>query len=385
MISTPFFYLLSLTIIALSIVWTERSSRAKIFTYLPSFVMIYILIMLLATLGLWEKSDAINGIYKASKSLILPILIFLLMLQVNLKLVFALAPKVLLSFFLASVTLAVSFVATYLLFKGVLPPESWKSFTALSGSWMGGTANMVAVADAIGASEVNMGYTLVMDTVNYSVWVAFLLAIVPFSVRFNHFTKAKNIVSLTPDIQFSQTPFKIKFLDYGYILLSVIVAYLVSDIIARLTIYLPQNSYFTSSSWNIILITIAGILASFTPLRNIRGNDSVANILLYLLIALIASRANISEFSAVPTFIVAGFTILGFHAILMSLFAKLFRLDLFSCAVASLANIGGIASAPILASSYSKSLVPIAILLAMLGYVVGTFGALLLGNILMRL
>jgi uncharacterized membrane protein len=382
MITAPIFYLLSLILICGVIVFIERKSQYKIFNYLPSFVLIYILIMILATLGLWQSNSEITTLYKETKSLILPILIFLLMLQLDLKLVLQLTPKVLLSFFLASFSLILAFIVTYTLFQNALPQDAWKSFTALSGSWMGGTANMVAVAQAINTDEVSMGYTLIMDTVNYSVWVAFLLAIVPFSVHFNHFTKAKNTLSITPQITLENSSFRLQFRDYGYLILLIIVAYLVSDIITRVSIYLPTSDYFTLNSWQIILITLAGITASFTPLRKVSGSSTVANILLYLLIALIASRANISEFDKVPLFIIAGFVILGFHAILMLLFAKLFKLDLFSCAVASLANIGGIASAPILASSYSKALVPIAILLATLGYVIGTFAALFLGSIL---
>ena len=104
--------------------------------------------------------------------------------------------------------------------------------------------------------------------------------------------------------------------------------------------------------------------------------------MLYLIVALIASRANFSELTEAPLYIIAGFVIIIIHARIMLLFAKLFRLDLFSLGVASLANIGGVASAPILASAYSKALIPIGVLMAMMGYIVGTFGGLMVGKVL---
>jgi uncharacterized membrane protein len=108
----------------------------------------------------------------------------------------------------------------------------------------------------------------------------------------------------------------------------------------------------------------------------------LGNMMLYLIVALIASRANFTELTQAPLYIVSGFMIIAIHVTVMVLFAKLFRLDLFSLGVASLANIGGVASAPILASAYSKALIPIGVLMAMMGYIVGTFGGLMVGKIL---
>jgi len=119
-----------------------------------------------------------------------------------------------------------------------------------------------------------------------------------------------------------------------------------------------------------------------TPLAKISGGSELAHIMLYLIVALIASRANFTELTEAPLYIVAGFVIIAIHVSIMILFAKLFKLDLFSLGVASLANIGGVASAPILASAYSKALIPIGVLMAMMGYIVGTFGGLMVGKVL---
>jgi len=132
----------------------------------------------------------------------------------------------------------------------------------------------------------------------------------------------------------------------------------------------------------VILATLAGTLFAMTPLSRMAGSGELGNILLYLIVALIASRANFGELTQAPLYIVAGFVILAIHGVLMVIFTKLFKLDPFSLGVASLANIGGVASAPILAGAYSQALIPIGVLMAMMGYILGTFGGLAVGKIL---
>ena len=135
----------------------------------------------------------------------------------------------------------------------------------------------------------------------------------------------------------------------------------------------------------VLFSTLLGVLGSFTKLRFINGSNEVATTMLYILIALIGSRAVIENFSGLGSYVLAGFAILVIHAVLMLIGAKMFRLDLFSVSVASLANIGGVASAPILAAIYNKALVSIGVLMAIMGYLIGTFGGLLVGNILLRI
>jgi len=138
----------------------------------------------------------------------------------------------------------------------------------------------------------------------------------------------------------------------------------------------------THTTWVVIIATVAGIVGAMTPVAKLGGASQIGTAMLYLIVALIASRANFSELTEAPLYIVAGFVIILIHVVIMVVFAKLFKLDLFSLGVASLANIGGVASAPILASAYSKALIPIGVLMAMMGYILGTFGGLAVGKVL---
>ena len=114
-----------------------------------------------------------------------------------------------------------------------------------------------------------------------------------------------------------------------------------------------------------------------------RGHEQeLSNLLLYSVVALLASRASFLELTDAPAWILAGFMILAIHGIILVLLAKIFHLDMFTCGVASLANIGGSASAPILAGAYSGALVPVGVLMALMGYVIGTAGGLITANIM---
>ena len=132
------------------------------------------------------------------------------------------------------------------------------------------------------------------------------------------------------------------------------------------------TNFSDKATWTVLFVTVVALIAAVTPLGKVAGSGEVSNLLLYAVIGLLASRASLLELGEAPAWIATGFIVLGIHAVLMLIICKLLKLDLFTADVASLANIGGTASAPVLAGSYSGSLVPVGILMALMGYVVGT-------------
>ena len=381
MIESGFAYLALLIFLAALIVYVDKHYRFKLFDYLPAIVILYFVVMLFSTMGLWQKTAEITATYKDIKSNLLPAMIFLMLLHADLRKIARLGKKMLLTFFLAASSIALGFIGMFALFHAAFEPEAWKAFAALSGSWMGGTANMVAIQGALQVPDAKMGYALLIDSVDYAIWVMALLALVPLATRFNRWSRADTSVidevGETLDAGKSDTPITFHSL---FLLLGIGVA--VSAVSQWLALFLPVSDFVTTSTWVVILATIAGTLFAMTPVSRVAGSSELGNILLYIIVALIASRANFAELTQAPLYIIAGFVIIAIHAILMILFAKLFKLDLFSLGVASLANIGGVASAPILASAYSKALIPIGVLMAMMGYILGTFGGLAVGKVL---
>ena len=159
----------------------------------------------------------------------------------------------------------------------------------------------------------------------------------------------------------------------GVDFVSIFFALLLSIFAVYMAEVLPKGSFVGVSFWVVVIATVLGVAASATPMSKSVASEKVAFWLLYLLISLIALGSSFGDFAKAPLFIAAGFLVIFFHAVFAVLYAKIFRIDLFTIGVASLANIGGVASAPLLAASFDKNLVSVGVLMSMLGYIIGTF------------
>jgi len=372
-ISSGIIYLLTIAAIAGVFGIAERYERtSRYFIYLPAIVLVYLFAMVAAQGGVWQKSEEIENVYTTARNNILPAMLFLMLLQLDLSRFVGLGRSMLIAYVAATLSIAVAFAAVFAIF-GFGETEAGL-FGALCGSWMGGTANMLAVGGALGVDEVQMGYALVVDAVCYTFWVVFLLSIVRFAPRFSSWSGAAVSSSeVAGEIGCSCT---IGPKRYWLLLGSAFFVALLSQTIAN------HLGGLGTTAWTVLIATVLGIVGSFMPLSRINGSAELASTMLLLLVALIGSRADFSDFGSVPLYVAAGFSILSIHALLLVAAAKLFRLDLFSIAVASLANIGGVASAPVLAAAYDRALVGIAVLMAVVGYLVGTFGGLGVGYLL---
>ena len=375
-------YLTLLIFVCGLVVGIEKKTKAKFFESVPAIVIIYFGCMLLATLGLWDRA-AVKDTYSTVKSAILPAMIFLMLLRCDLRKIWRLGPRMIIGFFAASLSIGLGFIVTYLIFKGYYEADTWKSFAALCGSWMGGTGNMVAIQGALNISDSRMVYALLMDSINYAVWVMFLLSAVPYAHKFDAWVGAdtKAIDEVGKELTKAEAGLR-KEIEFPDLIVLLGVGLLVSSLSWHLAALLPTTAFLTKTTWAVLLVTVVGVIAALTPLGRLPGSNHISNVMLYTLVALIASRANFAELTKAPIYIISGFFILAIHGLFMVLLAKALRLDLFTCGIASLANIGGVASAPILAATYSEVLIPIGILMAMLGYVIGTGGGLLVGKIL---
>lgn len=383
MITKGFTYVAFLIFFASMLVLAEKKSKSKFFTYVPAIVLLYFTSMLLSTFGVWQNNKDITAVYKGLKDNLLPAMIFLMLLRCDMRKIVKLGPKMFIGFFSATISIMIGFVVTYILFKGFYEADTWKAFAALCGSWIGGTGNMVAVQGALNVPDAKLGYTLLMDSINYSIWVMFLLWLVSFAPKFNKWTKSntKLIDEIGEKLSKDNEAMR-KEIDFADLIILLGLSLFVSAISIYIGGLMPKSVFFQGTTWTVLIATLLGIIFAMTPVAKIPGSSQLSNIMLYTIVALIASRANFAELTKAPIYIISGFVILGIHALLMMVSARIFKLDLFTCGVASLANIGGVASAPILAAAYSEALVPIGVLMALMGYIVGTGGGLLVGKIL---
>lgn len=386
MITNGFTYVAVLLLLAGILVTMEKKTGWKFFKFIPAVVLLYLLSMVLCTLGVWDM-EATKPAYSALKNSMTYAMIFTMLLRCDIRKIIKLGPKMLLGFFTASVTIMFSFVVGFVIMKGFIGPDSWMGLGALCGSWLGGSGNMVAVQTALDISEADMGYALVIDSIDYSLWVVFLLWAIQLAPKFNKWTKAdtKRLDEVSTKLA-EDAKLNTSTITFQSLILLIGTALVVSAVGQNVGNFLNGlMPFLDKATWTVLFITVMGLLGAVSPLGKVAGSAEISNLLLYTVIALLASRASLLELADAPAWILTGFIILGIHGVLLLLFSKLFKLDMFTAAVASLANIGGTASAPVLAGAYSGSLVPVGILMALLGYVIGTPCGILVANLMRML
>ncbi|HJB09004.1 MAG TPA: DUF819 family protein [Candidatus Brachybacterium merdavium] len=358
--------------IAMVLIVLERTTGWKIFRFVPGMVMMYLLMATLNSLGVFGEEDATREPIAAVKDVALPAMIFLFLFGCDLRKIIRLGPKLLLTMAVASASLFGAMLLVYLVFQAALHDESWKALGALLASWTGGSANMVAVQDILQAPENIFGYALITDTLVYSVWLMAMFSSVAVSDRFNRFTKARTAYLDTSDFgdledeKHPITGTSLAVVLFGSVLVSILAIWVSEG--------LPEyGQAVDSTTWTILIVSVLGLIAAHTPLGRVAGSTEIATLMLFLVIGQIAAGSDFTAITQAPLYLLIGFLVLGIHAVIMVIYAKISRTELFSLAVASTANIGGIASAPVVAGAFNRQLVPVGVLYALIGSFMGTW------------
>ena len=326
MITNGFTYVAVLLLLAAVLVTAEKKTGWKFFKYVPAVVLLSLISMLLCTLGVWDM-DATKPAYSALKNSITYAMVFCMLLRCDIRKIIKLGPKMLIGFFSASLTIMVAFILAFLLMKGVIGGDAWMGLGALCGSWLGGSGNMVAVQAALDISEADMGYALVIDSIDYSIWVMFLLWAIQLAPKFNKWTKADTKLldevsaKLEEETKANQNPitFQSLILIIGC---SLVVSAIGQNVGAWLNGIIP---FLDKATWTALFITVIGLFAAVSPLGKVAGSAEVSNLLLYTVIGLLASRASLLERGDAPAWILTGFIILAIHGVLLLILSKLFK------------------------------------------------------------
>ena len=360
-----------------------RTTGWKLFKYVPGMVLMYLLCATLNSLGVFGQDDATRAPITALKDVLLPAMIFLFLFGCDLRKIIKLGPKLLLTMFVASASLFIGMVLVYALFSDALHPEAWKVLGALLASWTGGSANMVAVQDILQAPENIFGYALITDTIMYSVWLMLMFASVAISPRFNRWTKA-NTAYL--DVHAGAEEAEKKPITGTSLAIVVFGSILVSTLSIWIGGLLPEfGAVVNGTTWSILIVSLAGLLVALTPLGATAGSSEIASLMLFVVIGQIASGSDFSAITEAPLYLLIGALVLLVHVAIMLVYAKIAKVELFSLAVASTANIGGIASAPVVASAFNRQLVPVGVLFALIGSFIGTFVGLIAAQVMSAL
>lgn len=373
MITDGFLYLGVLLALAASIVWVSKRRDYRIFQYVPGFVFLYIGAAALNTAGVFGESDSVEHTGTAVQDALLPAMILLLLFKCDLRKIVKLGPKLLLTFAVAAFSIVLGFCVAYLLLRSGLHPEAGKALGALAASWTGGSANMVAVQGIVHAPENLFGHVLIVDTVLYSLWLLLMFGSVSFAGRFNRWTKAET-TSLASDTGTGEDERPV---DLVSLMTLIGFSLFISALATWVGGLLPElGEAVNSTTWTILIVSVLGLVLAATPIGKTAGSSELATVMLYVIIGIIASGSDFSSLTEAPLYLVAGAIVLLVHLVVMLAYAKLARAELFSLAVASTANIGGVASAPVVAGAFNRQMVPVGVLFALLGSFLGTFGGL---------
>ena len=383
-------YIALLMFVAGGLMFLQRTTKWKIFDIVPPLVWIYVLHMVLCTLGIYE-SDAVKSTYSSFKNNLLYAMIFVMLLRCDFRKLGKLGPRMIAIFLGCSVTLAVGTIVAYPLFVNTMGggEKTWAAVAALYASWVGGSANMAAMEAAFEIDPGAYGAALALDTVCYSVWIALLLLAVKFAPKWNAMCKADttklDAVADAANAELAGDKKKATAADwiflFGISLLVSAITQWLGGVINGWLVNIGLDM-FGSATITTILVTILGLICAVTPMGKMAGVEEMSSVYLYLVVSMLASRASLVDLIAAPMWVVYGFAILLIHVVLMFVLSKVFKWDLCMVSTASLANIGGSASAPIVATAYNPNFAGIGVLMGVLGAAIGNFCGLGMGAIL---
>ncbi len=381
---------------------TSASSRPfwrKFYGVVPTVLLCYFIPALFNSFGF--ISGEASSLYGMASRYLLPASLVLFTISIDIKSILKLGPKALTMFLAGTVgimlggPLALLTVGIFFpeLLGGSGPDEVWRGLSTIAGSWIGGGANQTAMLEVFGASPTLFSQMIAVDVLVANLWMAVLLYWAAKPERIDKFFRADNsaIYDLRDKIEkFRAGIMKIPTLadtmiilgvGFGITGLSHLAADYLAPMIAENYPNLKQYSLDSSFFWIVVIATTAGLMLSFTKVRNLEGSGAsrMGSVLLYVLVATIGMQMDLGALFDNPLLFLIGIIWMFFHISIMLIVAYVIKAPFFYVAVGSQANVGGAASAPIVASAFDPSLAPVGVLLAVLGYAVGTYGAYLCG------
>lgn len=383
--------------------WTSsRPTGAwrRFYGVVPALLLCYLLPALLNTAGIIDGEA--SALYPMARDYLLPSALVLLCVAIDFGAVVRLGPKAVVMFLTGTAGVMLGAVVAFWSMSLLHPPtvagETWRGMTTVAGSWIGGGANQAAMREVFEVEATMFGQFVAVDVLVANLWMAVLLFMAPRAAVFDRWTRADTsaIEDLTQRIASYQAAHsRIPTLADLMVVLAVglgatglshaladpLVAWIGSLPASwRLQDYSLTSGFF----WLVVIATTVGLLLSFTRARTLEGVGAsrVGSAMLYVLVATIGMQMDLAALLQRPGLFALGLIWIAVHAALMLLVAKLVRAPLFFLAVGSQANIGGAASAPVIASAFHPALAPVGVLLAVMGYALGTYAAWITGQLL---
>ncbi|QBY05549.1 DUF819 family protein [Thalassotalea sp. HSM 43] len=374
----------------------------RFYSIVPAVLLCYFLPSLLNTFGIISGKE--SNLYYVASRFLLPTCLVLLTLSVDLKAIAGLGKKAIILFFTGMVGIIIGGPIALLIVSSFSPdllgvdgPEAvWRGLTTVAGSWIGGGANQAAMKEIYGVGDQIFSAMITVDVIVANLWMAVVLILAANAKQIDAKSGADTsaISRLQEKVEnFQQQHARMPTLNDLMIILAIGFgvtgfAHIFADLITPFMVdnypTLDRLSFHSKFFWMIVFATVVGIGLSFTRFRKLEGVGAsrVGSAMLYILIASIGMKMDVTMIADAPIYFVIGIIWMAIHASLMLFVAKMIKAPLFYMAVGSQANVGGAASAPVVASAFHPSLAPVGVLLAVLGYTLGTFAAWFCGQIL---
>jgi len=395
-----------LTSILALIFYTAKSEHPvckRFYSIIPIVLMCYLLPSLLNTFGIISSED--SQLWRIAKNYFLPASLVLMTLSIDLKAIARLGGKAVTMFLTGTVGIIIGGPLAIIV-MGLISPETltgagsnqvWKGLATLAGSWIGGGANQTAMLEVYQYNPSNYSAMVTVDIIVANLWMACLLYGVGKSDKIDRWLKADTGAidkikaqleqyhaeqSQALDFQKLTAIFAVAFGGVGF---SHLAANTLSPFFAELS--LTQDTILSSHFfWIVVTATTVGLAFSFSRLRKLEGAGAskFGSLFIYLLVLIVGTKMDVMKAFEQPGLILLGIIWMAVHVGLLVIVAKIIRAPFFFLAVGSKANVGGAASAPIIAGAFHPSLAPVGVLLAVLGYALGTYGAILCAEFMSR-
>jgi uncharacterized membrane protein len=390
---------LGLLVIILAFIFYTSSSKnpfwTKFYTYIPALLLCYFLPSILNSLGIISGDE--SGLYFMASRYLLPASLVLLTLSIDVKGIIALGPKAIIMFLAGTFGIVIGGPLTILLLSeiapdlvgGVGPDEVWKGLATIAGSWIGGGANQTAMKEMFGSSDQLFSAMITVDVIVANIWMAFLLYGAGISSKVDKWFKADStsIEKLKTSLAAYQSKVTripnltdlmvIVAIGIGFTGIAHIGADVIAPWVSENAPHLAKFSLTSKFFWLIVIATTGGLILSFTKFKEYEGAGAskVGSLFLYILVATIGMKMDALSILENPGLFLIGIVWMLIHVSVLLLVGKLIKAPFFFVAVGSQANVGGAASAPIVASAFHPSLAPVGVLLAVFGYALGTYAA----------
>ena len=368
-----------LGLVVAAIFWlASRPQYKKFFDRTPPVMYVYFVPMLCTTAGILPAD---SPLYAWMNRYLMPFALLLLMITVDLRSIARLGRMALFMLLAGTLGVVIGGPVALLLFGQWLPEDAWMGLAALSGSWIGGTANMVAIAESVGTPDAMFGPIIVVDTIVGYGWIGVLLFLSGYQRRFDTRTGARMEALEATNRRLAELNSRRTPIDLNRVILLVGLGFGGAVVSVNLGQGLPvlgDPTIISHTTWAVLIVVTVGLILSFTPLRRLEevGASHFGYTALYFLLAGIGARADLRAVLDAPVFLAAGVVWIGVHVTILFIAARVVRAPLFFVAIGSTANIGGAASAPVVAGVYNPAMAPVGLLMAVGGYILGIYAAL---------